>query len=205
MQAIRVVASAVLVVTLVAAGAGCATQASLRAGAEAVSMQKAGGATVLEGLANPADGIRSGGRISAADLPALDAAGVRHVIDLTPDDETPDFDEAATVRAAGMRYDNLPIRGAGDLTRENVVAFDRLIEGIDRPALVQCGSGNRVGALAALRAAWLDGADDEAAVAEGKRWGLRGLEGEVRERLERERCLALAQEGDALAQCGAGG
>jgi uncharacterized protein (TIGR01244 family) len=168
-------------------------------------MKEGVAASALDGFASPAEGIRSGGRISAADLPALDDAGVRHVIDLSADEETPDFDEAAAVRAAGMRYDNLPIRGAAGLTRENVVAFDRLLEGIQGPAVVHCASGNRVGALVALRAAWVDGADDEAAVAEGKRWGLRGLEGEVRERLQRERCLATARGDEALARCAAGG
>lgn len=199
----RAVVSMLLAGTL--AAAGCATHGGRQGVDEVATMKEAGGSTVLDGLANPVEGIRSGGRISAADLPALDAAGVRHVIDLTPDEETPDFDEASAVRAAGMRYDNLPIRGAGDLTAENVAAFDRLVESIEGPALVHCASGNRVGALAALRAAWLNGADDEAAVAEGRRWGLRGLEDEVRARLARERCLASASGGEALARCAIGG
>jgi len=142
---------------------------------------------VLERFATPVEGIHSGGRISADDLPALRAAGIRHVINLAPAAETPDFDEAGAVREAGMGYDTLPIAGAGDLDRAAVVAFDRLLQAADGPTLVHCGSGNRVGALAALRAAWLHGADEEAAVEEGRRWGLRGLEDEVRGRLARER------------------
>jgi uncharacterized protein (TIGR01244 family) len=182
--------------------AGCSTPGGSTA---SVTQAEAARPDALDGFMSPAADIRSGGRISADDVPRLHAAGIRHVIDLTPDDETPGFDEAGAVRAAGMRYDNLPIRGAGGLTRENVVAFDRLVDGIDEPALVHCASGNRVGALAALRAAWVDGVDDEAAVAEGRRWGLRGLEGAVREQLERERCVALAQDGEATARCAAGG
>ena len=142
---------------------------------------------VLERFATPVAGIHSGGRISADDLPALRAAGIRHVINLAPAAETPDFDEAGAVREAGMGYDTLPIAGAGDLDRAAVVAFDRLLQAAGGPTLVHCGSGNRVGALAALRAAWLHGADEEAAVEEGRRWGLRGLEDEVRGRLARER------------------
>lgn len=205
MRAGHAVVGGVLVAALAAAGAGCALQAGRQGGAEVTGIEEAVATSALEGFAHPAAGIRSGGRISAADLPALDAAGVRHVIDLTADGETPDFDEAAAVRAAGMRYDNLPVRGAEGLTRENVIAFDRLLEGTAGPTLVHCASGNRVGALVALRAAWLDGADDEAAVAEGRRWGLRGLEGEVRGRLQRERCLATARGDEALARCAAGG
>ncbi|MGY1408765.1 beta-lactamase hydrolase domain-containing protein [Luteimonas sp. A611] len=154
---------------------------------------------------NPIPGIHTGGRITAEDLPALRAAGITHVIDLTPDAETPAFDEATAVRAAGLSYENLPIAGAADLNRESVAAFDQLLRGVEGPALVHCASGNRVGALAALRAAWLQGADDEVAIAEGRRWGLRSLEGEVRTRLARERCVASAQGQEALAACAAGG
>lgn len=160
---------------------------------------------VLERFATPVEGIHSGGRISADDLPALRAAGIRHVINLAPAAETPGFDEAGAVRAAGMRYDTLPIAGAGDLDREAVVAFDRLLQAAVGPTLVHCASGNRVGALAALRAAWLHGADEEAAVEEGRRWGLRGLEAEVRGRLARERCLADAGDADGAARCDGAG
>ena len=155
----------------------------------------------LARFARPAEGFHAGGRIGAEDLPALRAAGIVHVIDLTPDSETPGFDEAAAVRAAGLAYDNLPIAGAGDLDLAAVAAFDQLLGGVRGPALVHCASGNRVGALAALRAAWLQGADDEAAIAEGRRWGLRGLEGEVRQRLVRARCLAAAPSRGAAAAC----
>jgi hypothetical protein len=46
--------------------------------------------------------------------------------------------------------------------------------------LVHCGSSNRVGALLALRAAWLKGATLEAALAAGRSAGLTGLESAVR-------------------------
>ena len=88
------------------------------------------------------------------------------------------------VRASGLRYSNLPLRGAADLTRENVAAFDALLRDSSRPVLVHCASGNRVGAMAALRAAWVDGKPADEAIAIGRTWGLKGLEGEVRRRLE---------------------
>ncbi|WP_374012012.1 beta-lactamase hydrolase domain-containing protein [Pseudoxanthomonas koreensis] len=162
-------------------------------------------APALSRFANPVDGIHTGGRITAEDLPALRAAGITHVIDLTPGAETPDFDEAAAVRGAGLSYANLPIAGPADLSRESVDAFDQLLRDTQGPTLVHCASGNRVGALAALRAVWLEGAEEEAAIAEGRRWGLRSLEGKVREQLARDRCLALAPGQDAAAACAAGG
>ena len=160
---------------------------------------------ILGRFARPADGIHAGGRIAADDLPALRAAGIVRVIDLTPDSETPGFDEAGAVRAAGLAYDNLPIAGAADLDLAAVAAFDQLLRQAQGPTLVHCASGNRLGALVALRAAWLQGTDDEAAIAEGRRWGLRGLEGEVRQRLLRARCLAAAPSQDSAAACAAGG
>jgi len=127
--------------------------------------------------------VGSGG-LDAADIPKIAAAGVREVIDLRTDSETPGFDEAAAVRAAGMQYHNLPIRGPQDLTPQNVRALDALLSSAgDAPVLVHCASSNRVGALMALRAATLQGKSTEAAIEVGKAWGLTSLEPVVREHL----------------------
>lgn len=139
---------------------------------------------------SPAPGIVSAGRLGAADVERLRASGVRHVIDLTPDAETPDFDEAAAVRDAGLAYSNLGLRGAADLTRANVLAFDALLRKARGPVLVHCASGNRVGAMAALRAAWVEGRSEDEAVTIGKAWGLGGLEPEVRRRIAGEAAAA---------------
>ena len=85
-----------------------------------------------------------------------------------------------------MAYANLPIRGPADLNRANVAAFDALLRDIDAPVLVHCASGNRVGAMAALRAAWVEGHTVEKAVEIGRAWGMKGLESAVRERLASE-------------------
>ena len=138
----------------------------------------------LPNLANPAPNLVTAGALQAKDISVIARAGIRHVIDLRVDSETPDFDEAVAVRAAGMLYHNLPIRGTEDLTLGNAARFDRLItEAGAAPTLVHCTSSNRVGALAALRAGWIRGQPVEAALAEGRRWGLKGLEPAVRERL----------------------
>lgn len=137
--------------------------------------------------ASPSPGVVSAGLLKPGDIGRLKEAGIQFVIDLTLDDETPDFDEASAVRSAGIDYSNLPISGAKDLTRENVIAFDRLLRNADRPVLVHCASGNRVGAMAALRAAWVEGKSEEDAIAIGKSWGLKGLEPQVRERIDSNR------------------
>lgn len=132
---------------------------------------------------SPSRGVVSAGRLKPEDIGRLKDAGIEHVIDLTPDAETPDFNEAHAVRSADVEYSNLPVRGAADLTRENVLAFDQLMRKAKRPVLVHCASGNRVGAMAALRSAWVDGKSEEDAIAIGKAWGLKGLEPEVRQRI----------------------
>ncbi len=138
----------------------------------------------LPNSATPTARIVTAGRLQAQDIALVAKSGIRHVIDLTPDSETPDFDESSAVSNAGMQYHNLPIRGADDLTPDNAARFDKLIEAVSNaPALVHCSSSNRVGAMAALRAAWIQGQSLEASIAEGRRWGLKALEPAVRERL----------------------
>ncbi|WP_426700027.1 hypothetical protein ACPPVV_11520 [Rhodanobacter sp. Col0626] len=139
----------------------------------------------LPHVAFPAPHRVASGRLQASDMAALKRAGIREVIDLSVDNETPDFDEAAAMHTAGIRYRNLPIHGAQDLTRAHVAQFDQwLIDAGDRPTLVHCASSNRVGAMIALRAALIDGQPADAAVAEGRRWGLKSLEPAVRQRLD---------------------
>jgi len=134
-------------------------------------------------ISSPAAGVSVSGRFSAADVPKLSASGIRHVIDLTQPDETPGFDERAALAGAKIAYDRLPVGGAADLTPARVRDFDRLVRGAERPLLVHCASANRVGALAALRAAWIQGKDTDEALRIGRAWGLKGLEPTVREKL----------------------
>lgn len=138
----------------------------------------------VENAVAPEPGIIAAGRLNREDITRLQNAGIQHVIDLTPDAETPDFDEAKAVRSVGIDYSNLPISGPADLTRENTLAFHDLLRMAQRPVLVHCASGNRVGAMAALRAAWIEGKSEDEAIAIGKAWGLKSLEPQVRERIQ---------------------
>lgn len=120
-------------------------------------------------------------------LAQLGAAGVRTVINLRPATETPDFDEKAIVEKSGVTYRSLPISGKASLTRENVQAFDRLLnEAQEGKVLMHCASGNRVGALLALRARWLEGKTAEQALVIGKAAGLTGLAADVQVLLEQD-------------------
>ena len=74
-----------------------------------------------------------------------------------------------------MDYVALPIRGAEGLTEDNARAFSTALEAAERPLLVHCASGNRVGALFALKAFYVDGVDPDEAMAIGESTGLTRL------------------------------
>jgi len=94
----------------------------------------------------------SSGQPNAAALSAIAAAGYAGVIDLRMADEPRGFDEIGTAAALGLRYETLPVAGPNDVTFENAAKLDALLAEFDGPVLLHCGSGNRVGALFALRA-----------------------------------------------------
>lgn len=125
------------------------------------------------------------GTLDASQIALLSRAGIRHIVNLQPPEENPTFDEARAVEDHGLEYHALPIEGAQSLTLENVQALERILEYIgDEPALLHCSSGNRVGALIALRATWIQGKSLEEALEIGERWGLIRLAQPVRALLE---------------------
>jgi len=139
-------------------------------------------ATATKPAAAYIEGVSGARQPDQSALEQIDQAGYVAVIDLRGPEEDRGIDERAAVEALGMSYIALPILGAGDVTYENANELDRLLAQFDKPVLVHCGSGNRAGALLALRAK-LNGADDETALEAGRDTGLGGLEPVVKERL----------------------
>jgi len=140
-------------------------------------------AVVASGDVNPVNGITSAGQPSAEALKVFADSGYAAVIDLRGTKESRGYDEAATAEALGLDYVSLPIVGRDAISFENAAALDELLQQYDEPVLLHCGSGNRVGALLALRES-LAGADDEAALKLGQSAGLTRLESVVKERLD---------------------
>jgi uncharacterized protein (TIGR01244 family) len=130
----------------------------------------------------PDSGAVSTAQPNAAALRVAADSGYVAVIDLRGSNEDRGIDEKAEVEALGMTYLSLPIVGEAAISFENASELDRLMADIDGPVLLHCGSGNRVGALFALREK-LHGASDEAALEKGRAAGLTSLEGVVRQRL----------------------
>lgn len=161
--------------------------AALLLGAGSVLLAADNALTDLPRHAVISERLHASGQPSAAQIARLPSAGITTLIDLRPQQETPDMDEATLAREAGLKYRVLPISGAADLTHENVLQFDRLLGESDagrENVLMYCASSNRVGALMALRARWVQGRSVEEAMAIGRAAGMTGLGAEVQKLLE---------------------
>lgn len=132
----------------------------------------------------PADGILVGGQPSVEQFQEAAFAGYRTVVNLRGPGEQGSWDEASKAAGLGVRYVEIPIAGTEDLTAENARKLAQIVDDPEAlPAMVHCASGNRVGALFALKALHVDGESAESALAFGRRAGLTRLEDTVRERL----------------------
>lgn len=139
----------------------------------------------IEGAENPRAEWLITGQPEPHELVAAYRAGARHVVNARDLGEFDDWDEKALVDELGLSYHRVPIGSLGDLDREAIESFDRILAEIgDDPALLHCASGNRIGALFALRAGWIQGKDDETAIEIGRKHGLTALEDHVRQTLE---------------------
>lgn len=127
----------------------------------------------------PMPQLITAGQPTEGDLAVLKSEGVDTVINLRgPNEELP-FAEQAVVEALGLEYVHIPIAGASGLTRENAQQLHELLAG-DETVFLHCASGNRAGALMALREHYFNGATVEEALAIGRASGLSSLEPAVK-------------------------
>ena len=140
-------------------------------------------ATSVE-VRQPRPGLYTAGQPQASDWPALRARGVATVINLRTPKEMEGRDEAAEVRAAGMRYLSMPVAGADGITEANARLLRDALGAADGPVLVHCASGNRVGGLLAVMRARLEGATGEEALEFGRQAGMSGTEARARQVIE---------------------
>ena len=147
-----------------------------------------GGATLLLPIKNarvPMDGMLSGGQPTPEQIEAAARVGYRTVINLRGEKESGFEWESQLVEELGMKYVLLPVTGKDSLTRERIERIDAVLAAAlkEGPVLLHCASGNRVGAVLALRAAWVEEMDLEEALAYGRASGMTGAEGVARELL----------------------
>lgn len=132
----------------------------------------------------PKPGLLVGGQPTPEQLAEAAEAGYVTVVNLRPPGEQNEWDEAAKAAELGLRYVNLPIAGADDLNAENAQRLAEVVEDdAAHPIMVHCASGNRVGALFALKAHFLDGEEVESALQTGRDAGMTSLEKAVAEHL----------------------
>lgn len=124
-----------------------------------------------------------------ADFEQAEEGGVRTVVNLRKDAEQPDFDERAFVEGLGVAYVHLPWSGPDELTETVFDEARAILSTAERPMLVHCSSGNRVGAVWIPYRVLDQGVPLEDALAEARTIGLRSpaFEAKAIEYVERHR------------------
>ena len=133
----------------------------------------------LSGVANACQlfpSVITGGQPNAQQLRALKEAGGSIVLDVRDPMESRPVDEQALVQQLGMEYVNIPVK-AGSLDDATLDRILSVLRGAgDRTIFFHCGSGNRVGG-ALIPYFMLDqGMEEEDAVEQAMRVGLRSAE-----------------------------
>jgi uncharacterized protein (TIGR01244 family) len=180
---------ALSIVALALVGCAGAEEAIEPEEVKAMAKEPPDPATLLLNGMLPFEGILIGGQPTLAQLAAIHDQGYKTVINMRQPEEAGST-RPEDVEALGMAYVPLPINGAEGVNEENARRLAEVLEEAGRPVVVHCGSGNRVGALFAMKAFLLDGEAAEKALAIGKAAGLTRLEPVVREK------LGLAEEAE---------
>jgi|CXWL01.1.fsa_nt_gi protein tyrosine phosphatase (PTP) superfamily phosphohydrolase (DUF442 family) len=154
------------------------------ASAQAPTVQPAApaaSAPLLLNARNPLPGLLTGGATNEVDeLSRLAAAGYRTYVDLRSDQEVK-AEIGPRAEVTGIAYWRLPVTGEGELDLTTARALAAILGDHTRyPIALACASGNRSGALLAVKAFWLDATRADAALELGQRAGLTRLEPSVR-------------------------
>ena len=94
---------------------------------------------------HPEEGVLFGGQPSEAQIAELAEAGYGTIIDLRGEGEARGFDQAAAVEAAGMEYVTIPFTADTLPSGQPFADFIEAFRDAERPVVVHCASGNRVG------------------------------------------------------------
>ncbi|KWC46313.1 NAD(FAD)-dependent dehydrogenase [Burkholderia ubonensis] len=147
-------------------------------------------------------------QITAADLPALCAAGFRAIVCNRPDGEGPDQPTVAEIRAAaaplGIAVHDLPV-DSGKVTDDQAARFGALIASLDAPVLAYCRTGTRSATLWALSQAGLRPLNDIVATAAAAGYDLAGIAPRVAARGQRAAQAVDARHDIVIVGAGAAG
>lgn len=140
-------------------------------------------AELLPNGRQPLPGLLTGGQPSEQQLAKLAELGYGTIVSLRTEGESGSAGESDQVRRLGMRFVSIPVAGKAGLTRENVQRLADAMREAQGPTVIHCASGNRVGALLALKDYWIDGASADESLQLGLQAGLTGLEPAVKAQL----------------------
>ena len=120
--------------------------------------------------------IATAGQPSDDALADIQKAGYKAVLNLRTEQEG-SLEEKPKVEVLGMEYYNIPISGRDGFSPSKLEKFKEILaDANNRPLLIHCASSNRVGALWYVHQVLDNGEDEAAALAEGKRAGLKAFE-----------------------------
>ena len=128
------------------------------------------------------DGILVGGQPTPEQLETLRDLGYRILVNLRMPQESGTTDPAL-VETMEMDYVSIPIAGAEGVNEANARRLAEVLERAEGPVVVHCASGNRVGALFAMKAFYVDGKSADEALAVGRAAGVTRLEPVVKQKL----------------------
>ena len=126
----------------------------------------------------PFDNVVTGGQPTFAQLKMAHDEGFKAVVNLRTGKEQPSpAEESSWVEELGMKYFPIPVEGTQGVSLDNARLLAEILSKQENyPLIVHCQSGNRVGALFALKAFSIDGKSEKEALAIGKKAGLTTLE-----------------------------
>jgi uncharacterized protein (TIGR01244 family) len=155
-----------------------------QAAAESPAATSVSAADLLLNGRRPFPGILTGGQPTLEQFEAISELGYTTVINLRSAAEmTAEIAGREDVEALGMNYVFIPVASPADLNRENVQLLADALAAADGPTVVHCASGNRIGAIFALKAIYLDDVPAEEALEIGRSAGLTSLEPVILQKL----------------------
>lgn len=150
---------------------------------ESVESASTDGAYGIPNATQLDENLLVGAQPSPEQIRELAKAGFTTVISLRQDGEPGTEGERANVQASGMRFVQVPVAGADDLTEARIKEVDEAIEASEGPVFLHCGTSNRAGSVVALRAFYFQGKSMGEALSLGQRAGMDALAPVVREKL----------------------
>ncbi len=139
----------------------------------------------LRNMNKPLPGIITAGQITPDQLEQLVQEGCRNFITLRQAHEGGTGWEEDQAKQLGARFVRIPVDGGDGLDLANTKKLDHALkESGGAATVVYCGSSNRVGALFACRAHWLQGQSKQDALALGQAAGATSYVAHIKRVLE---------------------